>query len=70
MGRASLLGGPPTLFIKQRFRPAPLDLCSRPMYMSFSTPSIYISNVKFFKLTNFYSIFFLKEQAFILLNIK
>ena len=44
MGRASLLGGggggPPTPFIERRFGPAPLGLCSGPMYMSFSTHSV------------------------------
>ena len=29
----------PTSFIRRRFGSAPLDLRSRPMYMSFSTPS-------------------------------
>ena len=34
MGRASLLGGPPTPFVKRRFGPAPLGLRFGPMYMS------------------------------------
>ena len=33
-------GCPSTPFIEERFGPAPLGLRSRPMYMSFSTPSV------------------------------
>ena len=37
-GPSFFIGSPPTPFIKRMFGPAPLDLCSGPMYMSFSTP--------------------------------
>ena len=33
-------GSPSTPFIERRFGPAPLGLCSGPMYMYFSTPLV------------------------------